>query len=85
MKKEKHMKNTATTKENLEERFDAGEDVSDYFDLENATRRVPLDLPAWAIAVAEKEAARKGIPRSTLLKLWIVDKADELNQAHKQG
>jgi hypothetical protein len=33
------MKNSKTTAENLEVRFDAGEDVSDYFDATKAVRR----------------------------------------------
>ena len=33
------MKNGKTTSENLEARFDAGEDVLDYFDTEKAVRR----------------------------------------------
>jgi hypothetical protein len=33
------MKNNKTTAENLEARFDAGEDVSDYFDAAKAVRR----------------------------------------------
>jgi len=33
------MKNNKTTAENLEARFDAGENVSDYFDAAKAVRR----------------------------------------------
>lgn len=70
----------ATTAENLEKRFDGGEEVLDYFDTENAIRRLSLDVPIWAIEKLDKEATRRGITRQALLKTWIVDKLDSLDE-----
>ena len=71
---------SATTAENLEARFDAGDAVLDYFDTDNATRTVNLDLPAWAIAALDREAKRRAIARQALIKGWLVDRLDELRE-----
>ena len=70
----------ATTAENLEQRFDEGKEVLDYFDTGNAIRRLSLDIPNWAIERLDKEATRRGITRQALLKTWIVDKLDSLDE-----
>ena len=70
----------ATTSENLEQQFDEGKEVLDYFDVGNAIRRLSLDIPNWAIEKLDKEATRRGITRQALLKTWIVDKLDALDE-----
>ena len=69
-----------TTAENLEQRFDEGDKVIDYFDAANAIRRLSLDIPTWAIEKLDKEASRRGITRQSLLKTWIVDKLDSFDE-----
>lgn len=76
-----------TTAENLIERFDTGEDVSDYFDFENAvmvcpeegteTRRVNVDFPAWVVDALDREARRIGVGRQAVIKMWIVEHLDK--------
>jgi len=78
MKKKKST--SETTAENLEQRFDEDKEVLDYFEAENAIRRVSLDIPTWAIVRLDKEATRRGITRQALLKTWIVDKLDALDE-----
>jgi predicted DNA binding CopG/RHH family protein len=69
-----------TTAENLEARFDAGEDVLDYFDPAASVRRnhlksrVNLDLPAWLLARLDRHASRHGVPRQALVKLWLAER-----------
>jgi hypothetical protein len=71
-----------TTAENLEARFDAGEDVLDYFDTASAVRvnhvrsRVNLDLPAWIIGRLDRHASRTGVPRQALVKLWLAERIE---------
>jgi hypothetical protein len=78
MKKKSSTKKSRTTSENLEGRFDRGETVLDYFETEN--KRVGVDLPPWAIAALDKEAARRGITRQALIKTWLVDRLDLLEK-----
>ncbi len=72
------------TSEEFDARFDAGEDMDEYFDYDAITvenpdpRDVLLSLPEWAIAVAEAEAKRRNVTRRAILNTWITDKADEI-------
>lgn len=72
---------TATiTAEELDRRFDAGEDISDYLDWDKAERpglaqrRVNLDLPAWMIDTLDHEARRVGVTRQSVIKMWIAER-----------
>ena len=81
-----HIMSNSTTAKNLETRFDAGEDVLDYFDLAKASRpllqkeRVNLDMPHWMIVRIDRIARRKGIPRQAQIKQWLSDKLREEKQ-----
>ena len=71
---------------NLEMRFDAGEDVLDYFDLSKASRpmlkkeRVNLDIPHWMVLRIDRIASRKGLPRQAQIKQWLAEKLTEEKQ-----
>jgi hypothetical protein len=68
------------TAEELDEKFDNGEDVSAYFDWSKArrpnqeARRVNVDFPAWMVQSLDKEAGRLGVTRQSLIKMWIAEK-----------
>lgn len=78
MKRKKNSENT--TAENLEEKFDRGENVLDYFEDQPTAKRVNLDVPAWAVRVIDKEANRRGMARQQLIKHWIIDRVDQLKK-----
>ncbi len=40
-------------------------------------RKVNLDLPEWLIEHLDLEAARAGVSRQPLIKLWLVQKLEE--------
>ena len=70
----------AITAAELDEKFDNGEDVSEYFDWSKArrpdqeARRVNVDFPAWMVRDLDKEAGRLGVTRQSLIKMWIAEK-----------
>ena len=72
-----------TNAQNLEARFDSGEDVMDYFDLSKASRpllekeRVNLDIPHWMVVQIDRIARRKGIPRQAQIKQWLAEKVGQ--------
>ena len=78
MKKRKSIKRESTSAKNLEERFEQGEGVLDYFETEN--KRVGVDLPPWAIQALDQEAGRRGITRQALIKTWLVDRLDDVKK-----
>jgi hypothetical protein len=65
---------------NFNEKFDEGESVIEWLDLEQASRpelevkRVNVDFPAWMAQALDKEARRVGVTRQALIKLWLADK-----------
>ena len=78
-----HIMSNKTTAENLERKFDQGEDVMDYFDLAKASRpllekeRINLDIPHWMILKIDRVARRKGMPRQAQIKEWLSQKLKE--------
>lgn len=70
--------------EDLDKKFDNGEEVLEYFDLKTSSRagleykRVNVDFPAWMVQSIDKEAIRLGVTRQSLIKLWLADKLDHL-------
>jgi hypothetical protein len=67
----------------FDEKFDNGEDVFDFLDLEKAQRpnleikRVNVDFPTWVIEGLDKEAARLGVTRQSLVKIWIAERLEK--------
>lgn len=64
--------------------FDGAEDVSAHVDWSRAervnlgTRRVNVDFPAWVVASLDRQAKLHGVPRQSLIKLWIAERLKEL-------
>ena len=71
-------KRSKTTAQNLEKRFDAGQDVLDYFATEEAIFRVNVDFPLWMVRGLDRESSRMGVARQALVKMWIGDRLDQL-------
>ena len=74
-----------TNSENLEERFEAGENVMDYFDRKMATVSVNVEFPAWMVRALDKESSRRGVASQALVKMWIADHIDALKSARRTG
>jgi hypothetical protein len=64
----------------FDRKFDAGESIVKYLELTHAVRpaqeqkRVNVDFPAWMVSLLDKEAKRLGVPRQSLIKIWIAEK-----------
>ena len=68
----------------FDEKFDRGEDLSEHVDYRKFTKRVPFDLPVWAIKVIDREATRRGMTRQSLIKYWVTEKADQIQSPKKE-
>ncbi len=66
----------------FDRKFDAGEDISEFIDWSKTRRpgreirRVNVDFPAWVVEALDREAARLGVTRQALVKLWIAERLD---------
>jgi len=64
----------------LDKKFDKGEDVSDLIDWSKARRpnleakRVNVEFPTWMVQSLDNEARKLGVTRQSLIKLWLADK-----------
>ena len=64
----------------LDKKFDAGEDISGDVDWSRARRpnmemrRVNVDFPAWVVEGLDRQASRLGVTRQSLIKMWIAEK-----------
>ena len=74
------MKTKAT---DFDKKFAAGEDITEHLDLnktrrpEREQKRVNVDFPVWMIQALDREARRLGIPRQSIIKLWIADRLEK--------
>jgi hypothetical protein len=68
----------------FDKKFDEGKSVIKHLDLSKARRpeqeqkRVNVDFPLWMIHSLDKEAKRLGVPRQSIIKIWL---AERLQQA----
>ena len=67
----------------LDEKFERGEDVSEYFEVDKSICRINVDFPKWLLEVLDEESERLGINRQALIKVWIGDRIEQLNQKKK--
>jgi hypothetical protein len=64
----------------LDRKFDEGKSIIDQLDLSKARRpnqeqkRVNVDFPLWMIRSLDKEAKRLGVPRQSIIKIWLAER-----------
>ena len=69
--------------EDLDRKFDNGEDISKYLDLSRLRRpgqeqkRVNVDFPVWMIRCLDKVAKRLGVPRQSVIKVWVAERLEK--------
>ena len=69
---------------NLDKKFDEGKDITKYLDLSKMRRpkqeqkRVNVDFPVWMIHSLDKEAHRLGVPRQSIIKVWVAERLEKI-------
>ena len=67
----------------FDKKFDEGADISKYLDVKKARRpeqeqkRVNVDFPVWMIQLLDKEAKRLGVPRQSIIKVWVAERLEK--------
>ncbi len=67
----------------LDRKFDDGKNISKHLDLSKARRleqeqkRVNVDFPVWMIHSLDKEAKRLGVPRQSIIKVWVAERLEK--------
>ena len=74
------MKKKYMTASEFDKRFDAGEDLTAFYDIDNASRpgleqrRVSVDFPVWMVHRLDVIARRLGVTRQSVIKVFISEK-----------
>ena len=80
------MSNTSEVKpvsgEELDRKFDDGEDILDYVDLDHPIvehhppmqKRITLTMPAWMVKGLDDEASELAVSRNAVVNTWIADR-----------
>ena len=77
--------------EEFDDKFDRGEDIAEHLDFSKARRpgrkqkRVNVDFPVWMIQSLDREAERLGVPRQSVIKMWIAERLDRKVQKNPGG
>lgn len=76
--------------QDFDKKFEAGEDdIIDDLDLSSARRvnleqkRINVDFPTWVVESLDREAARIGVTRQSIIKVWLVERL-QAESANKQ-
>ena len=70
----------------LDKKFDSGEDITQFLDFSKASRpgqeqkRVNVDFPVWMIHSLDKEDKRLGVPRQSIIKIWIAERLKQVSK-----
>jgi len=70
----------------LDKKFDENqEDILEYFDtskikmINEESKRVNIDFPAWMVHSLDKEAKHIGVSRQAVIKMWLAERLQSLN------
>ncbi len=88
------MQNKTISAKEFDERFDRGEDISEYLDFSKATsvidfekktiktKKINVDFPENILNLLDNEAKKIGVTRQSIIKVWIAErlKQEQLHQ-----
>lgn len=70
----------------IDARFDAGEDVSEFFEMDKPivrypqdepVKRVSINFPAWLLDEIDAQARHLAVSRQAVTVTWLAEKAEE--------
>ncbi len=67
----------------FDKKFNEGKNISKYLDISKAKRpkqeqkRVNVDFPLWMVQLLDKEARRLGVPRQSIIKVWVAERLEK--------
>ena len=70
----------------FDKKFDSDEDVIDELEFEKAKRpmrkqkRVNVDFPEWMLESLDDEAARIGVTRQSIIKVWLAERLEQIEK-----
>ncbi len=78
---------TTISVEEFDRRFDDGEELLEYLDLEHPIiekpHRINFNLPDWLVTALDRRAKHLGIPRQAVAIVWLAERAEQEGLAPK--
>ena len=68
----------------IDKKFDENKNILECLDISKARRpgqeqkRVNVDFPLWMISLLDKEAKRLGVPRQSIIKVWLAERLEKV-------
>jgi len=69
----------------IDKKFDENNDITEYLEISKSRRpeqeqkRVNVDFPLWMISLLDKEAKRLGVPRQSIIKVWLAERLERVS------
>ena len=69
----------------FDKKFDENKNILEHLDLRKSKRpnqdqkRVNVDFPVWMIDLLDKEAKRLGVPRQSIIKVWVAERLEKVS------
>ena len=91
----KNRKSKAIRTTDFDAKFDRGEDISEHLDLSTVEHfaagkadrldltptKVNVDFPKWMVESLDQAADRLGVPRQSLIKMWLAERLEKIGLA----
>ena len=67
----------------FDKKFEEVQKITEYLDLSKTRRpgqehkRVNVDFPLWMLHQLDKEAKRLGVPRQSVIKVWMAERLEK--------
>ncbi len=75
--------NKKISAENFDKKFEAGEDITEYLDLDSTIKKINVDFPVWMVKELDAEATRLQIARQAVIKMWIDERLAQIKREKK--
>jgi len=69
----------------FDKEFDENKNIIEHLDLtklkkpKQGQKRVNVDFPVWMIELLDKEAKRLGVPRQSIIKVWVAERLEKVS------
>jgi len=69
----------------FDKKFEEEKNISKYLDISKARKpeqeqkRVNVDFPVWMLHSLDREAQRLGVPRQSIIKVWVAERLEHLS------
>ncbi|BDR55000.1 hypothetical protein KIMH_11110 [Bombiscardovia apis] len=81
----------AITAAEIDRRFDDGEDVTEFFDMEHpiltagrSTKKVNMTMPTWMIRELDAQASSLAVSRNAVINLWLSERLQREQERRRE-